>query len=102
MDTIFLLHRTCRVATGDRVPEHDRGCVMSSGIRVTSRIEHRECGGTVTMQFPIFGDGPKFTQSWDCTFAGEVDVGIDPEDYTASWECPRCGAVHDVSREVFP
>ncbi len=75
--------------------------MRSSGILATSRIEHKECDGIVTQTFPLFSTGPKFEQSWQCTFAGEVDVFIDPESFTASWECPCCGTEHDVSREVF-
>lgn len=69
---------------------------------VTERIEHKECDSTITHTFPLFGDGPKFDQSWPCEFAGDVDVLIDRETFTASWECPRCGTEHDVSGEVFP
>lgn len=75
---------------------------MSSGIQVTSRIEHRECDGRMEHRLPYLAEGERSPYSWACTFAGEVDVDIDPEDYTASWECPRCGSVHDVAREVFP
>lgn len=75
---------------------------MSSGISVVSRIEHRECHEEVTHMLPAFVVGPKFPHVWPCTFTGEVETWIDPEDYTATWECPRCGAVHDVAREVFP
>lgn len=69
---------------------------------VTERIEHRECDGTVRQTFPLFGDGPTFDQSWPCTFAGDVDVLIDPEAFAATWTCPRCGTEHDVAGEVFP
>lgn len=75
--------------------------MRTSGTLVTERTEHRECDGTVTQTFPLFGDGPKFDLSWPCTFAGDVDVSIDPETCSASWECPRCSTEHDVSTEVF-
>ncbi len=75
--------------------------MRSSGTLVTDRKEHRECDGTITHTFPLFTDGPTFDQSWPCTFSGEVEVFIDPENYSASWECPRCSTEHDVSREVF-
>lgn len=75
--------------------------MRSSGMLVTERIEHKECDGTITHNFPLFGDGPSFERSWPCTFAGDVDVFIDPESYSASWECPRCNKEHDVSGEVF-
>ena len=75
--------------------------MRSSGIHVTSRLVHHECEATVTMTFPLFGDGPKFDQSWACTFAGEVEEWADPEDVTAMWACPRCGTEHDITSEIF-
>ena len=75
--------------------------MRSSGQLATERTEFRECDGTITHNFPLFGNGPTFEQSWPCTFEGEVDVFIDPETYSAAWECPRCETEHDVSGEVF-
>lgn len=73
----------------------------SSGIQVTERVAHRECGAMIEHTFPVFSDGPKFYLEWPCTFKGEVEEWADPETVTAGWTCPTCGTEHDTSREVF-
>lgn len=37
-----------------------------------------------------------------CTFAGPVDVEVDPEISDAWWDCPRCGTQHDFEPAEEP
>ncbi|GAA3730491.1 hypothetical protein GCM10022239_03830 [Leifsonia bigeumensis] len=68
---------------------------------VAEWVEHKECDETFTRNY-LLSSGENFSWSGPCGFAGDVDVMGDHETATAFWSCPRCGAEHDVSREVFP
>ncbi len=51
----------------------------SSGVLVTSFADTVECQGE--------------SEEEPCSFAGVVDVQIDPEVNESWWECPACGLV---------
>lgn len=76
--------------------------MRSSGQYATTTPRQVEChGGESSFTFPIFGTGPAFTRSWDCTFTGVVDVYVDPEGRTAGWTCPVCGVEHELDFDTL-
>lgn len=67
----------------------------SSGVHVTSRIIHAECDGVCELVFQQ-GTPMEYRPQWRCTFAGEVDLYIDPESRLAAWTCDTCGTHHEI------
>lgn len=59
----------------------------SSGQRRTTEKHLVEC------------DGRDEHTDKPCTFAGVVDVEVDPEVRDAWWDCPRCGTQNDLPDE---
>lgn len=67
----------------------------SSGIHVTTRIIHAECDGTSGHTFQA-GTPAEYRAEWACTFAGDVDLYIDPETRIAVWTCDTCNTHHEI------
>lgn len=69
--------------------------MTSSGQHVTSRVIHAECDG-MTGHTALAGTPLACRWEWPCTFAGDVDLYIDPESRLAAWTCDTCGTHHPV------